>query len=99
MNYVENKVLKLLVVRSISLSNSIFLRLASFCAVNLMNEGSFFLLLFGSGDKKGLSVSIKSLSSGIFLKVSCNSIDFLKVIMPLAEKYAFSVATYMLNKS
>ena len=70
----------------INFSSSIFLRLASFCAVNLMYEGSFFLPLFGSGDKKGLSVSIKSLSSGTFLNVSCNSVEFLKVIIPLAEK-------------
>ena len=51
----------------------------------------FFFPLFGSGAKKGLSVSIKILSNGKNLNVSCNSAEFLKVIMPLAEKKAFNV--------
>ena len=52
-----------------------------------MNDGSFFFPLFGTGAKKGLSVSIKMFSDGIDLNVSCKSIEFLKVIIPLAEKY------------
>ena len=51
-----------------------------------MNEGSFFFPLIGSGARKGLSVSIKRFSVGIILKVSRKSIEFLKVIIPLAEK-------------
>ena len=51
-----------------------------------MKDGSFFLPLLGSGAKKGLSVSMSNLSSGITLKVSCSSVEFLKVIIPLAEK-------------
>ena len=45
-----------------------------------------FFPLLGSGAKYGLSVSIRSLSKGIILKVSCNSTEFLNVIIPLAEK-------------
>ena len=52
----------------------------------MRNEGSFFLPLLGSGAKKGLSVSISNFSEGIKPKVSCNSNDFLNVIIPLAEK-------------
>ena len=50
--------------------------------------GSFFFPLIGIGAKKGLSVSINILSFGKNLNVSCNSTLFLKVIIPLAEKYA-----------
>ena len=39
-----------------------------------------------TGAKKGLSVSIKILSNGKNLKVFCSSTEFLKVIIPLAEK-------------
>ena len=46
----------------------------------------FFLPLLGTGDKKGLSVSINNFSLGILQKVSCNSNEFLNVIIPLAEK-------------
>ena len=60
---------------------------ASLAAVKSIKEGSFFFPLFGTGARNGLSVSIKILSSGRILNVSCNSIEFLKVIMPLAEKY------------
>ena len=48
-----------------------FLMFASFSAVYLTNDGSFFLPLLGSGVKYGLSVSINNLSKGISLKVSC----------------------------
>ena len=47
--------------------------------------------LFGTGARYGLSVSIKILSFGINLKVSCKSIEFLKVIIPLPEKYEFKL--------
>ena len=53
----------------ISSDFSIFLMSASFDAVKSIKDGSFFLPLFGSGDKKGLSVSISNLSNGNFLKV------------------------------
>ena len=59
---------------------------ASFVAVKSINEGSFFFPLFGTGAKKGLSVSIKILSKGSDLNVSCKFVEFLKVIIPLAEK-------------
>ena len=51
-----------------------------------MYDGSLLLPLFGSGAKNGLSVSIKILLISICLNVSCKSIEFLKVIIPLAEK-------------
>ena len=70
----------------ISSSSGIPLISANFFAVWSINEGSFFLPLLGTGAKKGLSVSIKSLSIGIILKVFCSSVEFLKVIIPLAEK-------------
>ena len=59
-----------------------------------MNDGSFFLPLLGTGAKKGLSVSIKILSKGKNLNVSCKSREFLKVIIPLAEKKAFNVKSF-----
>ena len=62
-----------------------------------MKEGSFFLPLLGTGAKNGLSVSIKILSNGNDLNVSCSSIEFLKVIIPLAEKKAFNVIVYLQN--
>ena len=46
----------------------------------------FFFPLLGTGAKNGLSVSIKILFNGMYLKVSCKSNEFLKVIIPLAEK-------------
>ena len=58
----------------------------NFAAVKSINDGSFFFPLFGTGAKKGLSVSIKIFSVGIDLNVSCKSTEFLKVIIPLAEK-------------
>ena len=58
---------------------------ASLTAVKSINDGSFFLPLFGTGAKKGLSVSINTFSRGNDLKVSCKSKEFLKVIIPLAE--------------
>ena len=63
-----------------------FLIIANFSAVYFINEGSFFFPLFGSGAKKGLSVSISNFSNGINSKVFCNSKEFLNVIIPLAEK-------------
>jgi len=62
---------------------------ANFFAVKSINEGSFFLPLLGTGAKYGLSVSIKILSNGKDLNVSCSPKEFLKVIIPLAEKKAF----------
>ena len=72
------------VVNLISSDLSIFLISANLAAVKLIKDGSFFFPLFGTGAKKGLSVSIKILSEGKNLKVSCNSLAFLKVIIPLA---------------
>ena len=46
-----------------------FFNLANFFSVYIIYDGSFFLPLLGSGDKKGLSVSINNLSVGIILKV------------------------------
>ena len=60
------------------------IRDSNFAAVKSINEGSFFFPLLGTGAKKGLSVSIKILSKGKNLNVSCKSIEFLKVIIPLA---------------
>ena len=68
-----------------------FLISANFAAVKSINDGSFFFPLLGTGAKKGLSVSIKMLSIGIDLKVSWRSNEFLKVMMPLAEKNEFKV--------
>ena len=51
-------------------------------------DGSFDFPLKGSGDKYGESVSINILLRGIDLNVSLRSLDFLNVIMPLAEKNA-----------
>ena len=48
--------------------------------------------------KKGLSVSIKILSIGIDLNVSCKSNEFLKVIMPLAEKNEPSFIDFTASK-
>ena len=76
--------LKLLVVLLEISVKDIFLISANFSAVYFIKEGSFFLPLLGTGAKKGLSVSINRLSRGIVLKVSCKSIEFLKVIIPLA---------------
>ena len=45
-----------------------------------------FFPLLGTGAKKGLSVSINNFSKGKNLNVSCNSVEFLNVIIPLAEK-------------
>ena len=63
----------------------------------LMTLNSFFFPLFGTGAKNGLSVSIKILSKGSDLKVFCKSTAFLKVIIPLAEKYAFRVQSLSAN--
>ena len=41
---------------------------ASLTAVKSINDGSFFLPLFGTGAKKGLSVSINTFSKGKDLK-------------------------------
>ena len=65
-----------------------FLISANLSAVNAINDGSFFFPLFGTGAKNGLSVSIKILSKGKNSKVFCRSKEFLKVIIPLAEKNA-----------
>ena len=62
-----------------------------------IKDGSFFFPLFGTGAKKGLSVSIKILFNGSDLKVSCKSIAFLKVIIPLAEKNEFKVNNFLEN--
>ncbi len=59
---------------------------ANFSAVKSIKDGSFFFPRLGTGARYGLSVSIKTLSKGNDLKVSCKSIEFLKVIIPLAEK-------------
>ena len=69
--------MKLFVVDLISSVFDIFLISANFSAVKSINDGSFFLPLLGTGAKNGLSVSIKILSIGKNLKVSCNSIEFL----------------------
>ena len=50
-----------------------------------MNEGSFVDPLFGTGARKGESVSIRSLSIGIDKAVFRSSMLFLKVIIPLKE--------------
>ena len=78
-------------------SLDIFLISANFAAVKSMNDGSFFFPLLGTGAKKGLSVSIKILSIGIDLNVSCKSQEILKVMMPLAEKNEFKVIIMTLN--
>ena len=70
---------------------------ASLTAVKSINDGSFFLPLFGTGAKKGLSVSINTFSRGNDLKVSCKSKEFLKVIIPLAEKYEFNSKSFFEN--
>ena len=62
-----------------------------------IKDGSFFFPLFGTGAKKGLSVSIKTFSSGRNLNVSCNSSEFLNVIIPLAEKKAFKLSYFSAN--
>ena len=82
-------------MESISSNLEIFFISANFCAVKSMKDGSFFLPLLGTGAKKGLSVSIKILSHGKNLNVSCNFREFLKVIIPLAEKKAFKVKSYI----
>jgi hypothetical protein len=66
----------------------------NFSAVYFIKLGSFFFPRIGIGAKKGLSVSISNLSKGIVLNVSCNSMLFLKVIMPLAEKKAPNVSNF-----
>ena len=55
-------------------------------AVKSIKDGSFFFPRLGTGAKKGLSVSIRILFNGRNLNVFCSSTEFLKVIMPLAEK-------------
>ena len=59
---------------------------ASLAAIKSMNDGSFFFPRFGTGAKKGLSVSIRILFNGRNLNVFWRSTEFLKVIIPLAEK-------------
>ena len=86
----KKSLLKFSVVALIISSFDTFLISANLSAVNEMKEGSFFFPLFGTGAKKGLSVSIKTLSNGIDLNVSWRSIEFLKVIIPLAEKKLFN---------
>jgi len=76
----------LFVVSSINSFLEIFFISASFAAVKSINDGSFFFFFFGTGAKKGLFVSIKIFSVGIYLNVTCKSTEFLKVMMPLAEK-------------
>ena len=51
-----------------------------------VNEETIYKVQFGSGAKKGLSVSISNLSIGIKLNVFWSSMEFLNVIIPLAEK-------------
>ena len=63
-----------------------FLISANLAAVKSINDGSFFFPLLGTGAKKGLSVSIRILSNGRDLNVFWRSTEFLKVIIPLAEK-------------
>ena len=62
-----------------------------------MKLGSFFFPLIGMGARKGLSVSIISFSFGIDAKVFLKSDEFLKVIIPLAEKYEFSFNNFFEN--
>ena len=62
-----------------------FLKLDKNFNVCVIWLGSFGLPLRGSGDKYGESVSIRILPEGKFLNVSANSLDFLNVIIPLAE--------------
>ena len=59
-----------------------------------MKLGSFFFPRKGSGAKNGLSVSINKFSEGINLNVLHRSSDFLKVMIPLAEKYAFNLSNF-----
>ena len=84
--YLKKSLLKFFVVIVIRSDLDIFFISASFAAVKSIKEGSFFLPLLGTGARKGLSVSIKILSNGNDLNVSCKLTEFLKVIIPLAEK-------------
>ena len=72
---------------------------ANFLRIWIIKLGSFLLPLNGSGDKKGLSVSISNLSSGIILKVFCKSVLFLNVIIPLAENYELNFNRLFANVS
>ena len=92
-----NKLWKLVVVAVTNSLLEIFLILASFSAVYLTYDGSFFLPLNGSGAKKGLSVSMSNFSKGINLKVSCNSEEFLNVMIPLAEKKVLKLSNFLAN--
>ena len=76
---------------------SISLICASFFEVKSIKEGSFFFPRLGTGAKNGLSVSIKILSKGKNLNVFCNSLEFLNVIIPLAEKYVFRLSRSSAN--
>ena len=67
-----------------------FLISANFAAVKSINDGSFFFPLFGTGAKKGLSVSIKIFSIGIDLKVFCKSKEFSEKLMTLNSYFSAS---------
>ena len=82
---------------STSFDFDISLMSASLAAVKSMYEGSFFLPIFGTGAKKGLSVSINIFSNGNDLNVFCTSKEFLNVIIPLAEKYEFNNKSFFEN--
>ena len=84
-------------VISTSFDFDISLISASLAAVKSINDGSFFLPLFGIGAKNGLSVSINIFSKGKDLNVSCKSKEFLNVIIPLAEKYESNSKSYFEN--
>ena len=65
-----NSLLKLLVVNFDISSTVVSLSVDNFSSVYLIKLGSFFFPLIGIGAKNGLSVSIRSFSKGIVLKVS-----------------------------
>ena len=59
-----------------------FVTSAIFLALNTTFSGVFLFPLLGSGDKYGLSVSIKILSSGTIFIISSAFFEFLNVIGP-----------------
>ena len=61
--------------------------------------GTFGLPLKIEGDKKGLAVSTRILSSGMSSTVRCKLRDCLKVMFPAKEKYTGKFASFSMARA
>src|SRR3970282_2244525 len=76
---------KLAVVRSQKLSNDVWRKFATKCAVSDTNNGSLRLPRCGTGARYGQSVSTRIRSSGRDLAISARDSDLGKVTIPEKE--------------